>query len=243
MRGYRDSDGRAAIGNAVAEGIDRLRLVVTGQSLVIVSAVNADVTLDVLSELFTDLGEHRFFAGSSHHFVGEVGMHARTIPVQLAEGLGVPVNTKAVLLADPLQQVSRYPGFIACALGTFCENLKFPLTSSNLGVNAFHIDARCETQIKVLFYTLPAKGVPRSDRAVIRPLRPGVAVHRKAGRQLSINVPQKILLLETEPEVVIVIVDGSAAVRCVRRAVRVEYFCHHQKSVFAAGVRENRDGL
>ena len=216
---------------------------VTGQSLVIVSAVHADVTLDVLTELFTDLGEHRFFAGSSHHFVGEVGVHARTIPVQLAKGLGVPVDGEAVLLANSLQQVTRYPGFIARALGTFCENLKFPLSGSNLGVNAFYIDARCETQIKVLFYTLSAKGVPRSDRAVIRSLRPGVAVHRKARRQLGINVPQKILLLETEPEVVIVIVNGSAAVRCVRRAVRVEYFCHHQKGVFAAGVWENRDGL
>src|SRR4051794_4349968 len=39
----RDADGRAAVGNAVAEGVDRLGLVLAGQPHVIVRPVNRDV--------------------------------------------------------------------------------------------------------------------------------------------------------------------------------------------------------
>ena len=48
---------------------------ITGEPLIIVCPVNANVAFNVLSELLTNLCEDGFFTGGSHHFVREVGVH------------------------------------------------------------------------------------------------------------------------------------------------------------------------
>ena len=53
----------------------------TGQTLIVVSAINANVALDVLTKFFTDLGENLFLAFTTHGFVREVCVHARAVPV------------------------------------------------------------------------------------------------------------------------------------------------------------------
>ena len=162
---------------------------VARQSLIVVCSIDADMTINVLTELLADLGKHGFFTRRSHHFVREVGVHARAVPIQLAEGLGVPVNREAILFTYALEEVPGNPGFISRALCALGKYLKFPLSSRNFGVNPFDIDARRQAQIKVLFYALATERVAGTDRAIVRALRTWIAIDREAGRQLGVNVP------------------------------------------------------
>ena len=73
-----------------------------GQTLIVISAINADVPLDVLAEFFTDFGKDLFLAFRAHGLVREVGVHARTVPIQLAKGLRVPIDGVPVFLAGTL---------------------------------------------------------------------------------------------------------------------------------------------
>ena len=181
VRGYRDSDRGASVRDTVAEGIDGLRLVVARQSLIVVCPIDADMTINVLAEFLADLGEHGFFTRRPHHFVREVGVHARAVPIQLAEGLGVPVNREAILFTYALEEVPGNPGFISRALCALGKYLKFPLSSRNFGVNPFYINARRQAQIKVLFYALATERVAGTDRAIVRALRTWIAIDREAG--------------------------------------------------------------
>lgn len=56
--GYRDSNARAAVRNTIAELIDRLRFMLARQSLLVMSAIDTHMTLNVLAEVFTDFCEN-----------------------------------------------------------------------------------------------------------------------------------------------------------------------------------------
>ena len=73
-----------------------------GQSLIVVSTINVDVTRDVLTEFFADLIEGFFVARLSHYTVGEVGVHSGTIPVGIAERLWMPIDPKSILFSGSL---------------------------------------------------------------------------------------------------------------------------------------------
>jgi len=53
---------------------------------------------------------------------------------------------------------------------------------------------------------------------------------------ISFIIPKEILLLETEPEIVVVVLDCCTAIGLVRRAVGVEDFAHDEEAVLATGI-------
>jgi len=95
----------------------------------------------------------------------------------------------------------------------------------------------------VFFNTVPTKGVTCANRAVVRALWCGETAGREARRQLSVDIPQKVLLLEAEPEIVVVIVNGGASVGRMRRAIGVQNFTHDEVSVVSVWIWVDGDGL
>ncbi len=95
----------------------------------------------------------------------------------------------------------------------------------------------------MLFDAVPTISVLGADRAVIRTLGVGITAGRETGRQIVIGIPQKVLLLEAEPEIVVVVVDGCATVGGVRRAVSVQHLAHDEIRVVTVRVGDDRTGL
>ena len=65
----------------------------------------------------------------------------------------------------------------------------------------------------------------------------------EAEGEVGLWVPEEVFLLKAEPEVVVVVVDGGAAVRSVGASVSVEDFAHDEVPVDAVGVRVDGNGL
>ena len=135
-----------------------------GQALIIVGAVDADVTLNVLAEFLTDLGEHGFIARFTHDAIGEVGVHAGTVPVELfAQWLRFPVDGEAVALRGTFEQIAGDPGFVSGTLGAFGEYLKFPLPGGHFGVDSLNVDTCLQAQVKVILDNIATVRVGRAD--------------------------------------------------------------------------------
>ena len=97
----RDADGRTAVSQAVAEFVDRLGLVETGEAEVVVRSVNGDVLVLVFIERGHELLEVVLAADFAHVFGREVGVHSGAVPVDiLAERFAMIVHIHAVLLAE-----------------------------------------------------------------------------------------------------------------------------------------------
>ena len=112
-----------------------------GQTLIVVSTIDTHVPLNILTKLLTDLGKDLFFAFRAHGLVGEVGVHTRAVPIEIAKGLRMPVDGVTILFTGTLKQIACNPSLIACLLRSLGEHLKFPLACGYFSVNTFHIDA------------------------------------------------------------------------------------------------------
>ena len=200
----------------------------TGEALVVVRTVDRDMPLDILAELLTDLVEIVFLARLAHHAVAEIGVHARAVPVRVAQGLRMPIDGQAVFLGGALEQVAGHPGLVTGALGPLGENLEFPLAGGHLGVDALDIDARLEAGIEMLLDDFAPVGVAATHRAIVRALGSRKAVLGESRRAIRLGHPQEILLLEAEPEIVVVILDRGAAVGLMGRAIGVQHLGHHE---------------
>ena len=95
----------------------------------------------------------------------------------------------------------------------------------------------------MLFDTVAAVGVSRTDGTVVRALWSRITVRGETWRQLRIHIPQKVFLFETKPDIVVVIVNRGAPVRRMRRAVRVHHLAHNKKGILAIGVWVDRHWL
>ena len=95
----------------------------------------------------------------------------------------------------------------------------------------------------MLFDELAAVRVSCANRAVIWALRRRIAAFREAWREISFNVPEEIFLLETEPEIIVIICNSRAAIGGVWRAISVENLAHDKVSARAIGVRIDCDRL
>ena len=154
-------------------------------------------------------------------------------------------DSRASRRCNPFQNVAGDPRLVAgagCALG---EHLELPLACGDLAVDALDIDAGLKAGVESApRCMLRPKALARAHRAVVRHLAaPDSRQTGKPGGRLVLGVPQEVLLLEAEPEIVVVVLDGGAAVRLVRRAVGVQHLGHHQVAVLAVRVGEHRHGL
>src|SRR6476660_990767 len=116
-------------------------------------------------------------------------MHSTTVPVKIAQRFAMPVNGDTIFLTNSFEQVTRNPYLIACLLGAFCKNLKFPLTGGHFSIYAFHIKTSVETSIKMFFNNRATISIFCSDRAVVGTLGPWKTTFRKANGPVSIGIP------------------------------------------------------
>ena len=109
-------------------------------------------------------------------------MHARTVPVQIAEGFWMPVDGITILLTRALKEVACNPNLVAGFFCTLGENLEFPLAGGDFCVDAFDIQTCFKTQVEVLFNTVTTVGVSRTNGTVVWALRSRVAVRGETRR-------------------------------------------------------------
>ena len=70
--------------------------------------------------------------------VEKLRVHAGAVPIDvLAERLAMPVDVHAVFFAEAHQEIARHPHLVGGVLGTFAEDLEFPLALGHFGVDAF----------------------------------------------------------------------------------------------------------
>ena len=101
----RHANGSSAISDPVAEFVDRLRLVQTGETEMILGAIDGDVLVAVLGKRRHEFFEVSFTALFAHELGREVSMHAGTVPIErLLEGpkdrLAAPLDVEGVGLSE-----------------------------------------------------------------------------------------------------------------------------------------------
>ena len=170
-------------------------------------------------------------------------MHARAVPVGIAERLAVEFDIDAVALGEAQHQVAGHPHLVGSGLGALAEDLEFPLALRHLGIDAFVVDAGREAEVEVLFDDLArdATDVRVADAGVVRALRRRITVRGETER--TAVLVEEIFLLEAEPGA-FVIEDGRTLVGGVRGlAIGHHDFAHYQRAVFPRGIRIDSDRL
>ena len=90
-----------------------------------------------------------------------------------------------------------------------------------------------------------ANGLAGAHAGVVGPLWRRIAALGETQRQVRLRVDDGVFLLEAEPEIVVVFVDGGAPVGLVGAAVGVEHLAHDLEAVAAeaVGIGKTGDGL
>ena len=237
------TDRSTAVGEAVAELVDGLCFMQTGEAHVVVGTIDGDVLVDVFLEGGHEFFEVFFAASFAHVFGGEVAVHTGAVPVGRAEWFAMVFHIDAVAFANAIEDVTSDPDFVSRFFGAFAEDLEFPLTFGHFGVDAFVVDASFEAKIEVLLDDLTGDiaDVFITYAAIVRALRSGVAVFRETeGTSILI---EEIFLLEAEPSAGIV-EDGSTGVGGVRsHAIGHHDLAHDQRAIEAGGVGVDRHWL
>ena len=233
-----DANGRAAIGDSVAEFVDGLRLVEAGEAEMVIRAVHGDVFVFVFIERSHEGFEVFLTADLAEVFGGEVAVHPGTVPVDIfAEGFAVEVHVYAVFFAETDEQVARDPDLVCAGSGTFPEDLELPLAFGHFGIDAFVVDAGVEAEVEVLFDDFAG------DFAHVFVTHAGVVFTLGVGVTTALGEPEgyavaveEVFLFEPEPRVG-VINDGCARVAGVWcLAIGHHDFAHHEHAIAAGGV-------
>ena len=82
----------------------------------------------------------------------------------------------------------------------------------------------------MLFHNLATHCFALPDAAVVRPLRTRVTLSGKTDWLVEFRIPNRVFLLEAEPEIIVVVGNRRATVGLVWIALAVEYFAHHEEA-------------
>ncbi len=203
----------------------------------VVWSVNRNVLFHVFAKLCHECIEIRLTADFTEVFGGEVRVHTGTVPVT-ADRFAVILDVDTVFLTKAIQNVTSDPDLVSCVFGTFTEDLEFPLTFSNLSVDAFVVDTRVEAEVEVFFNDLASDVTNcfEASAAIVWALWCWIAINWEA-KWLAILI-HEIFLFETEPCIWIV-QDGGAGVGWVRCAVWHHNLAHDEGAIFTGAVRIN----
>jgi hypothetical protein len=158
-------------------------------------------------------------------------VHARAVPVGVAERLAVELDVDAIRLGQARQQIAGHPHFVGGLFRALAENLEFPLALRHFGVDAFVVDAGGEAKVEMLVDHLAGNvaDILVADAGVIGALRRRIAARGKAERAAVLI--EEVFLFETEPGAGIV-ENGGAHVRRMRRlAIRQHDLAHDEDAI------------
>src|SRR5215204_4591362 len=105
----------------------------------IIRSINSDVFPYYRTERFANLLIGLLATAVSQNTIGEIGVHATSVPIEVAQRFAMPVNRYTILLSYSFKKVTGNPNLVASLLSTFGKNLKLPLSCRHFSVNAFHI--------------------------------------------------------------------------------------------------------
>lgn len=214
-----------------------------GEAHVVIGAVSRDVLIFVLFELVHELEEVFLAAGLAHVISREVAVHSGTVPVT-NEGLTVPLDIDTVFFTEAKEDVTGNPDLVGSVLGTFTEDLEFPLAFGDLGIDTFVVDACVEADVEVLLndVTGDITYVAVTSAAVVFTLWGGEAVGIFGPTERATFGMEEVFLFESNPESV-VFRNGGAGIAGVGSTVRKHDFTHYEEAVLAGTVGVERHGL
>jgi len=198
----RNSDRSATIRNTGGKCRSAGSLVLSGKTLLVVLAIHFDVLQVPLGE-FLDVLVDGLDTALGPGLVGRVvGVATGTVPLSLGQGLGVERGGDTPLLTDPQQEEPSHPEVVTHLDTLAGSDLELPLSGHDLGVDTRDLDPSVKTSAVVSLDEITGKDLAGSDSAVVRTLRGGEPTLGPTVR-LTIRVEQGVLLLETEPGLVL----------------------------------------
>ena len=222
------------IAGTEAEVFHRRGLVGTVEATLVACAVHRQVIHVVGGEALTQPLDVLLPADIAEVVVGEVGMHARPVPIA-GKGPGVQVDDHAVALGDQLEQVAGDDQIVAGPPCALAETLEFPLPEHHLGIDAGDPHTCGQADIPVLVDDVSAGDVVAAHGAVVGALGLGVSALGEAERTV-VGGHQDVLLFESEPELLGVVVEQGPGVGGVDRFVGGKHLAQHDVAVFAERV-------
>jgi hypothetical protein len=242
----RNPDGTTTVSHPVGESLNRAGLVTTGETELVALTVDGNV-LDVTGLQLLHGGLNVLHATIGTRLRGrDVGVQTGTVPVP-GDGLGVEGDLSPKLLGDTVEQETGHPEVIAHLNALAGTDLVLPLGGHDLGVDAGDVDAGVHAGLVVRLDDVTAVDLAGADTAVVRALRTGVTALGPAVRP-AVGAQKRILLLETEPEVVLGVglhqLGGLVTVvELVGGPIRIPGLAQDDDVVpLAEGIREDGDG-
>ena len=177
----------------------------TRESLLVVISVECDVVLVLGGELSHHAVDVLHATSTcTHGFGGEVGVAARAIPV--LEKLGGERDVNVEVLSDASKNVARHPKVITDGNAFNRADLVFPLAGHNLSVGTRDFDSSVEASLVVSVSDSTTEAIGSADRAVVGTLGTGVTIlgpAKRPGRELRLGANKSVLLLDTEPRLLV----------------------------------------
>lgn len=165
----RNTDGRATVGDTIAELINGTSLVAASETELVALAVLLDVLLVVRLELLDGILDVLHATLDTHLLGGEVAVEASTVPVT-GDGLGVPGNAGTEVLSDPGKEEASCPKVVTHLNTLARTDLELPLTGHDLGVGTRDLDTGVKTGLVVGLNNVTEDNLAAADTAVVRTL-------------------------------------------------------------------------
>lgn len=183
-----------------------------GHAKLVVLAVDGHVLLLAAGELLHGLLDGLHAALGASLLGGDVGVETSAVPVA-GDGLGGEGDLGAKLLSDAVEDEARHPELVAHGDVVAGADLVLPLGGHDLGVGAGDVDLGIQAGLVVSLDDVTAEDLAGSYTAVVRALRSGETVLGPAVWPAEL-VEKSVLLLETEPELVLLVLleDDSGIV-------------------------------
>ena len=135
-----NADRGTAVGNARAEVANVARLVATGETELIVLAIDGNVLVVLLGELLNGSLDGLDASGFPHLLCRVVRVAAGTVPVA-RKRLGVERHLDAPLLSNADKEVAGHPEVVTHGNALAGADLELPLGGHNLGVDTANVNA------------------------------------------------------------------------------------------------------
>lgn len=142
-----------------------------------------------------------------------------------------------MLLTKSVHKISGDPDLVASSLGSLVEDLVLPRTEHDLSIGAFDVQTSIDADVEMRIHDVSSGDSLGADAAVVGALWTRVKVSGWPSDWVTGGVvDQDVFLFETEPKIVVVVVDLSSGVGGVWSAVWVHDFAHDNEGVLSAWI-------